>query len=152
MSSTETEPIDARIHPPTLTGHRIALGSGFPPLLRAMRPHQWTKNAIVGAALIFDRRLFQLDPLLHGIAAILCFCAVSSAIYLINDLRDVEADKLHPVKRFRPIAAGELSPRTAGVTAGVLLVLALFGAALINLGFLGVIAGYAVLMIAYSAG
>ncbi len=152
MTSTETDPINTRIHPRTLNGRRIALGIGLPPLLRAMRPHQWTKNAIVGAALIFDRRLFQLDPLLHGIAAILCFCAVSSAIYIINDLRDVEADKLHPAKRLRPIAAGELSPRLAGVTAGVLLALALVGAVLVDLGFLGIIAGYASLMIAYSAG
>src|SRR5690349_21635149 len=77
MSSTETEPIKTRFHPRQLNARRVTLGLGLPPLLRAMRPHQWTKNAIVGAALIFDRRLFQLDPLVHGLAAILCFCAVS---------------------------------------------------------------------------
>lgn len=129
-----------------------ALDGSLPPLLRAMRPHQWTKNGIVGAALVFDRRLFQLDPLLHGIAATLCFCAVSSAIYLINDLRDIEADRHHPTKRNRPIASGEVAPRTAITTALTLLVVGFIAAGIVDIGFLGIVAGYAALMIAYSAG
>lgn len=146
------EPNTAPSASPVPRRGQTLLGVRLPPLLRAMRPYQWSKNAIVGAALIFDRRLLELDPLLHGIAAILCFCAVSSAVYLVNDLRDIEADKLHPVKRHRPIPAGELAPGTAAAAAGVLLILALAGAALVELGFLGIIAGYAVLMVAYSAG
>jgi len=149
--SPETNASAAAVATASRRGQTV-LGVRMPPLLRAMRPYQWTKNAIVGAALIFDRRLLEIGPLLHGIAAILCFCAVSSAIYLVNDLRDVEADKVHPVKRFRPIAAGELSPAVAALASGVLMTMALAGAALVELGFLGIIAGYAALMIAYSAG
>ena len=121
-------------------------------LLRAMRPLQWTKNAVVFAALVFAGKLFQLEPVVQCVLAALAFCAVSSSIYLINDLRDVEADRHHPKKRFRPIAAGELTERQAGVAAGVLLVGALVGAALVRLEFVVVIAGYVALMVAYSAG
>ena len=116
---------------------------GLPPIVRAMRPLQWTKNGIVAAALVFDRKLFEIEPALRSLLAILCFCAVSSAIYLINDLKDIEADRHHPTKRFRPIAAGEVSPRFALVVALSLLAAALVGAAINGLGFLAVIAGYA---------
>ena len=125
---------------------------GLPPIVRAMRPLQWTKNGIVAAALVFDRKLFELEPALRCLLAILCFCAVSSAIYLINDLKDIEADRHHPVKRHRPIAAGEVSPGFALAVAVSLLVAALAGAALNGLDFVAVIAGYAALMVAYSAG
>jgi 4-hydroxybenzoate polyprenyltransferase len=125
---------------------------GLPPIVRAMRPLQWTKNGIVAAALVFDRKLFELEPALRSLLAILCFCAVSSAIYLINDLKDIEADRHHPVKRHRPIAAGEVSPGFARAVAVSLLAAALAGAAINGLGFLAVIAGYAALMVAYSAG
>jgi 4-hydroxybenzoate polyprenyltransferase len=125
---------------------------GLPPIVRAMRPLQWTKNGIVAAALVFDRKIFELEPALRSLLAILCFCAVSSAIYLINDLKDIEADRHHPTKRFRPIAAGEVSPRFALAVAVSLLAAALAGAAINGLGFLAVIAGYAALMVAYSAG
>ncbi|MDP9363336.1 MAG: UbiA family prenyltransferase, partial [Chloroflexota bacterium] len=78
-------------------------------LVRALRPLQWTKNGLVFAALAFDQRLFELGPLLRTVVAALVFCAVSSAVYLVNDLRDVERDRLHPKKRRRPIAAGEVT-------------------------------------------
>src|SRR3954454_19880816 len=79
----------------------------MPALLRAMRPLQWTKNALVFAPLLFGKQVFHLDAFLHAVGAAIAFCAVSSGIYLINDLRDVEQDRLHPKKRSRPIAAGE---------------------------------------------
>jgi 4-hydroxybenzoate polyprenyltransferase len=78
-------------------------------LLVSMRPEQWTKNLIVFAALIFGRRL--MDPAAVGLslAAFLIFCAISGVVYLVNDVADREADRLHPLKRTRPVAAGELS-------------------------------------------
>jgi len=82
-------------------------------LFASMRPEQWTKNLIVFAALIFGHRL--LDPAAVGLslAAFLIFCAVSSVVYLVNDVGDREVDQLHPLKQHRPIAAGELGTTTA---------------------------------------
>lgn len=125
--------------------------------IRALRPKQWTKNAVVLAALVFalgdTRQHVGLDLLQQAIEAMLIFCAVSSAVYLLNDLRDIEQDRLHPVKRERPIASGELA---AGAAWGLALVLGLGGLAaswlLINREFTGVIAGYLVLQICYTCG
>ena len=75
-------------------------------LLQTMRPKQWTKNGFVFAALLFDGKLFQAEPLLNSLVGFAVFCLLSSAVYLVNDARDVEADRAHPTKRFRPIAAG----------------------------------------------
>jgi 4-hydroxybenzoate polyprenyltransferase len=115
-----------------------------------MRPLQWTKNGLVFAALAFDRQVFHLEPFLRCLAAALVFCAVSSGIYLINDVRDAEQDRLHPRKRYRPVAAGELSPERATAVAAVLLVAGFAAAMAIRPAFAAVIAGYMVLMIAYS--
>jgi 4-hydroxybenzoate polyprenyltransferase len=122
----------------------------LPALIRALRPLQWTKNALVLAPVLFGKEVFEFESLLRAVAAVLAFCAVSSGIYLLNDLRDIEQDRLHPRKRSRPIAAGELDPRTALVTAGALLLAGLAIAALVRPGFVLVIAGYAALMVAYS--
>lgn len=124
----------------------------MPPLVRAMRPLQWTKNAIVFAALVFDRRVFEPTRLTESIAAFIAFCLVSSAIYLINDVRDVESDRNHPKKCLRPIAAGEITPRQAMILAIGLVIVALVGSLLIRPVFAAVIAGYLLLMIAYNAG
>ncbi|GAP14409.1 4-hydroxybenzoate polyprenyltransferase [Longilinea arvoryzae] len=79
-------------------------------ILKTMRPRQWTKNIFVIAALVFDRQLFgAIDPVLRSIGGMLLFCLLSSSVYIINDIKDVEADRQHPVKRNRPIASGELS-------------------------------------------
>ena len=92
-------------------------------LLKTMRPRQWTKNGFVFAAIVFDRQLSlsNLTPLARSLAAFGLFCLLSSSVYIINDLLDVEADRLHPTKRNRPIASGEL-PRNVAVFAAVLLV------------------------------
>ena len=82
-------------------------------LFRAMRPRQWPKNGFVFAALIFDGQLFSIDSFLRTVAAFVCFCAVSSAGYLINDLADIEKDRQHPTNRLRPLAAGILPPWVA---------------------------------------
>jgi 4-hydroxybenzoate polyprenyltransferase len=123
----------------------------LPALVRAMRPLQWTKSSLVFAALLFDRKVFEAGPLIRSVAAAVVFCLLSSAIYLINDVRDVEADRVHPRKRRRPIAAGEVSERTAMTTAIALLVVGVIGAAAIRPVFSLVALGYIVLMIAYNA-
>lgn len=124
--------------------------AALPPMLRAMRPLQWSKNSLVFAALVFDRRVFELGPLVRCLGALLIFCAVSSATYLINDIRDVEQDRLHPRKRLRPIAAGEITERQAWRMAGLLLGAGLACAVAVQVEFVAIIAAYLVLMTAYS--
>ena len=91
-------------------------------LLKAMRPRQWVKNGFVYAALLFDAKLLETSLLLRTTAAFFLFALLSSAVYLMNDLADIEADRLHPTKKNRPLASGRLSPRVAMVTAVVLIV------------------------------
>ena len=117
-----------------------------------MRPLQWSKNSLVFAALLFDKRVFQWDALWHTLAAAMVFSAVSSAIYLVNDVRDVHQDRLHPKKRFRPIASGEVSPGQAMRVAVVLLTIGLITAVAVRPEFAIVIVAYIALMLAYSYG
>lgn len=119
-------------------------------IIRLLRPRQWTKNAIVFAALVFDHRLLDGRLLALSLGAFVAFCLASSATYVINDLRDVESDRLHPVKRRRPIASGAVSPSAARLIAAVLLAIALPLAFLIAPKFGLVLGGYVVLMLAYS--
>jgi 4-hydroxybenzoate polyprenyltransferase len=147
---SEVQQIDTVAQTASAPKSRSALK--LPPLIRAMRPLQWSKNALVFAGLIFTHSLFKLDPFLTTVAAALTFCAVSSAIYLVNDIRDVDQDRLHPRKRFRPIASGEISVRHAAMTAVVLLVSGFVASFLIRPEFAAVIAGYVVLMVTYSYG
>jgi len=95
------------------------------PFLRALRPHQWTKNLLVFAALLFSKHLFEPEPFLRAFLAFVAFCGLAGAVYLWNDVADVEQDRLHPKKRKRPIAAGELSIRTATLGAVALVALSL---------------------------
>ena len=97
-------------------------------LIVSLRPDQWTKNLLVFAALIFAVKLLDPAALANASAAFLIFCALSGAVYLINDVSDREADALHPIKRMRPIASGALSPAAALVWAVGLSVVALAAA------------------------
>ena len=119
-------------------------------LLQAMRPLQWTKNVLVFAALVFDRKFTDIGSVMTSIVAALCFCAASSTIYLINDVRDIERDQLHPRKRYRPIASGRITPRQALIAAAVLELFSIITAVLISPAFALVILGYLVLMVAYT--
>jgi len=120
--------------------------------LAALRPRQWVKNVFVFAALVFAGRLGDATAVGLAFAAFAVFCALASAVYLINDLRDRDADRLHPVKRHRPIAAGEIAPAGAAVLSVVLAVAALLAAFRIS-GALGLAAAaYFVLNFAYSFG
>jgi len=93
----------------------------LPPLVKAMRPEQWTKNLFVAAPLLFGKAVSRPGALKQTLAATAAFCLASSAIYLLNDLFDREADRRHPVKRNRPIASGTVSPVAASAAAGLLL-------------------------------
>jgi 4-hydroxybenzoate polyprenyltransferase len=124
----------------------------MPPLIRALRPQEWIKNLLVFAGVLFSGRLDQSGALADALITFVAFCAISSAGYLLNDLRDREHDRLHPEKRDRPIASGTVSPSTASTLAVVLAVAA------IGLGFAvepevaGLIALYGVITAAYSLG
>ncbi|MBN9107022.1 MAG: decaprenyl-phosphate phosphoribosyltransferase [Propionibacteriaceae bacterium] len=122
----------------------------LPAWARAMRPKQWIKNVLVLAAPVAAGRLFEASVLVPTLWAFVAFCLVSASIYLINDIRDVEADRQHPTKQFRPIAAGELAPSVAWVMAAVTLAAALL-LAFWTAPMLGaVIAFYWVLQVGYS--
>jgi 4-hydroxybenzoate polyprenyltransferase len=97
----------------------------LPALIESMRPKQWVKNGIIFAALIFDVQLFMLTPLLRTLAGFVILCMLSSAVYLFNDLADIEKDRLHPKKRLRPLASGRLNTSVALVVAILLPLVAL---------------------------
>ncbi|MFN8558886.1 MAG: decaprenyl-phosphate phosphoribosyltransferase [Dehalococcoidia bacterium] len=149
---------DRPAHAPPVAPPSPTLAAELRPLLRAMRPRQWIKNGLVFLALGFSvgESWHVLEPgswlplLLRVALAFLAFCAVASGEYLINDLRDIESDRLHPRKRRRPLAAGLLRPRTAGMAAAALLLVG--GAAGLALGprFLVALAAYATLALGYS--
>ncbi len=119
-------------------------------LLKTMRPHQWTKNVFVFTALVFDRKLFMWDPFIKTTLAFVLFCMAASAVYIINDLADIEQDRRHPKKRFRPLASGALSPRVAMVAAVLLVGISVPASFAVHL-YLGLIlTGYLILQFAYS--
>ncbi|MEJ6396241.1 UbiA family prenyltransferase [Gymnodinialimonas sp. 2305UL16-5] len=118
------------------------------PLLRALRPHQWSKNVLLFLPLLASHDLGAFWAVLLGFLA---FCCTASAVYVINDLFDLAADRAHPRKRLRPFAAGELTAMTGLAMVGGLLALALiFGLATGNPSFLGVLAVYLGITFAYS--
>lgn len=96
-------------------------------VIKAMRPQEWIKNLLVFAGLLFSGKFTDPSAIADASVAFLAFCAVASAGYLINDAHDAELDRQHPTKRFRPIAAGELSPRAAIALAVVLVIAGLAG-------------------------
>jgi len=119
-------------------------------LLKTMRPKQWSKNIFVLAALVFDVKLFAVPFLVKSLLAVVIFCAISSAVYLVNDLADMEKDRQHPAKRERPLAAGLLSPTVAVVAAVLLVAVSLPAAYLLDWEFAVVTGVYLALMILYS--
>jgi 4-hydroxybenzoate polyprenyltransferase len=123
----------------------------LPAAVRALRPPEWVKNAFVMVPLVFSGRLGDAEAFAHAVAATVAFCAVASAGYLFNDIRDVELDREHPQKCRRPIAAGDLRVGTAMVLAVGLAVAGPVVAAYAGLEVLAVIVLYAVLTAAYSS-
>ncbi|WP_322797017.1 decaprenyl-phosphate phosphoribosyltransferase [Tepidiforma sp.] len=137
-----------------------AAGGGPGALLRAMRPYQWPKNGVVFAALVFSAgEAWQPDdpdswwPLLwRSLTLFGLWCLAASATYLVNDIRDREADRLHPRKRHRPIASGALGVGTAWAAAAVLAAVSIPPAFLLDPVAGAVLAGYVGVMVLYSFG
>jgi 4-hydroxybenzoate polyprenyltransferase len=125
--------------------------SAFLSLLISLRPGQWTKNLFVFAALVFAERLTDSSAVIRASIAFVVFCVLSGAIYLVNDVFDREQDQRHPLKRHRPIASGEVSPRVALTVAVVLAGAALVAAVALGLSFFAMAVAYAVLLSVYSA-
>src|SRR5512138_3856438 len=107
----------------------------LPALLKTMRPRQWTKNVFVLTALIFDLKLRDPDAVARTLAGFVLFCLISSVVYIINDIADVEADRRHPIKCNRPIASGQLPVPVALIAAAVLLVFTLGASFWLSQGF-----------------
>ena len=116
----------------------------------ALRPRQWLKNVLVFAAPLAAGQLFAAHVLLPSIGAFIAFCAISSATYLVNDARDVDADRAHPTKRARPIAAGHLPKSTAIVMAAVLALGSLGLSLWIRPALAAVVLAYFVFTLSYS--
>jgi len=120
-------------------------------VIRTARPKQWTKNVLVFAAPAAAGVLDQRDALLQTLVAFVGFCLAASGTYFLNDANDAEADRLHPTKRMRPIAAGDLDVRTARVIAVVLILLSFAVTAPINdFKLTGVVAGYVLVTLSYT--
>jgi len=120
-------------------------------LLKALRPEQWSKNLVVFAALIFAREAANPVRLGQATIAFALFCLASSAVYLINDVLDLNADRLHPEKAKRPIASGTVSLAVALITALILMAFALVGSALFsNEFFFTALISYLILNLLYS--
>jgi 4-hydroxybenzoate polyprenyltransferase len=122
----------------------------FGPILTALRPHQWTKNLLVFAALALTKHLFELEPALRAGLAFAVFCGLSGTVYLLNDVADIERDRLHPLKRLRPVASGALSTRKATSVAVVLGSVCLGLSLVLGAGFAVCAASYLGLNLLYS--
>lgn len=119
-------------------------------LVEAMRPRQWAKNIFVFAPLVFDVKLFHPLYLARTVAGFFLLCLVSGAVYLINDLVDIDKDRQHPKKRNRPLASGRLSPRLAVTAAAILILLGLPTGFLLHPLFGGILLLYLLLQVGYS--
>jgi 4-hydroxybenzoate polyprenyltransferase len=128
-------------------GRRLDAGA----LVRAARPHQWTKNLVVFAGLLFSGRFQQLQYWPEALAVFAAYCLASSASYLLNDVRDAELDRRHARKRTRPVAAGEVSPRAALVAAAAAAVAAVGLAAAVSWASCALLVAFLALQAAYSA-
>lgn len=106
--------------------------NNFVGLIKTMRLRQWVKSVIVYAALVFDGKLFVPDLFLKTTGIFLAFCLLSSSVYILNDLVDMEKDRRHPRKRARPLASGQLDARVAAVAAAIMATVAIGAAFAIN--------------------
>jgi len=119
-------------------------------LLKTMRPKQWIKNIFIFAAVVFDKQLTDPIALLNTIVAVIAFCLVSSAVYLVNDLVDMDKDRQHPTKRNRPLPSGKLSRRVALVAAIALPGVCIPLAFAFNVTLGAILLGYLTLMLLYT--
>jgi 4-hydroxybenzoate polyprenyltransferase len=119
-------------------------------LIKTLRPAQWTKNTAIVVPLIFDIKLFKIEPLSRTLVGFIMLCLISGTVYLINDLVDIENDRQHPTKRNRPLPSGQLSKSVAIGAAIFIPVIVLPLSFLLDVNFGLILTGYLVLHIAYS--
>ena len=119
-------------------------------LIKTIRPHQWLKNAFLFAPLVFARHLFSWQDLARVAMAFVAFSLVAGAIYILNDVMDVEVDRAHPTKRHRPIPAGRLGIRDALAAMAALVVISLGALAWLSWSAAALAGGYFLLNVAYS--
>ncbi|MGA1869992.1 MAG: decaprenyl-phosphate phosphoribosyltransferase [bacterium] len=119
-------------------------------LIVSMRPNQWVKNVLIFAAIVFSRNLLNVTMLCKTIGAFWIFCGCSGSVYIINDLLDIHADRMHPLKRHRPLASGNLRKSTALFGVVVIMVCSLFIGWLLSRSFFIVCLFYLVLQLCYS--
>ena len=121
-------------------------------IIHLIRPKDWAKNLFLFVPLFFAGRLFEMETIKELFLGFLCFCAIASSVYIINDYRDMEFDKLHPEKSKRPLASGKVSKTSAVILALLLIIAGFTGAWLIRDKFMFVLAIYFLLNLAYSFG
>jgi len=119
-------------------------------LMKSLRIKQWVKNGFLFVGLIFDEQLFNSTSFFHTFIGFLIFNLISSSVYLINDVFDIEKDKQHPVKKFRPIAAGKILPKTAIIIASMLITISLLASYFLSPIFLLICLAYLVINLLYS--
>lgn len=135
-----------------LNGRAKATGALLLDIAVSLRPYQWVKNVLVFAALFFSLSFLNMEAIVLSLKAFATFCLVSSSVYLMNDVRDVEADRLHPEKRNRPIAAGRVPVNAALATLFIFLASGLALSYTVNTGFLAVLLSYFFINLGYSFG
>lgn len=119
-------------------------------IIKSLRPKQWTKNGFIFAALLFDVKLFQLEPLVKTILGFILLCLISGTVYLINDLVDIEKDRQHPSKKNRPIPSGQIPFGAAVIVATLLTAICLPLSFLLDGWFGLIVTSYWLLQISYS--
>lgn len=119
-------------------------------LFKSMRPQQWLKNFFIFAPLIFSENIFNYSMFLMTLLGFVIFCLLSGAVYILNDLKDLEEDRLHPIKSQRPLASGKLKKSQATVAFLILSFVSLLLSSMVNREFLLVVLIYFVLQVAYS--
>jgi 4-hydroxybenzoate polyprenyltransferase len=148
LTEDQQAPAGAETEAPPQGARRRSQGIA---LLVAMRPPEWVKNVLVFAGLLFSQKLRQGPQVVDAVITFVAFCAISSAGYLVNDIRDAPLDRRHPEKRHRPIANGELSERLAAVAAVVLAAIGIgISFAWVDAEVAGLVALYGLTTIAYS--
>lgn len=131
-------------------GDRTARATSLREVIRLLRPTQWSKNAVVFGALIFSKHLFHLDSFLLVSLGFVAFCAVASGAYVMNDIRDCERDRRHPLKSLRPLPAGRVAIPTAVLLSLILMVGGIVGAFVLQRQFGVLVTLYVALQFAYT--
>lgn len=144
--------LDGSASEAALAAPRLGVGARAWALVRAMRPKQWIKNLFVFAALVFAGKMFEPVAVVRSLYAFAAFCAVASSVYLVNDVVDRKQDALHPKKRLRPIASGQVGVGLALGWAGVLAVIGLAGSFWLGPKTLEMVLLYVVFTASYNLG